>query len=192
MRNPEKKPGRSASGRGFGRLRRLRRNEDGTTAVEFAMVAVPFLALLFGIFEIALVFFGTFTLENAVERAAREIRTGQAQAAGMSLNQFKTKVCARVSALPNCMSKLVLDARSWPTFSAVSADPPSNPIKGNGDLNAANVSGWDIGGSGSVVLVRAFYKWDVIGRIPGVGLSNQTDGSRLISAIATFRNEPWQ
>ena len=36
---------------------RFARHQDGTAAVEFALVAVPFLALLFAILETALVFF---------------------------------------------------------------------------------------------------------------------------------------
>ena len=49
------------------------RDERGFTAVEFAMVAMPFLMLLFGTIAVGLYFFTTFTLENAVEKAAHRI-----------------------------------------------------------------------------------------------------------------------
>ena len=65
---------------------RIGRNTDGFTAVEFAMVIGPFLALLFAIMEVALVYFATFSLENATEQASRLIRTGQAQ--GFSAADF--------------------------------------------------------------------------------------------------------
>ncbi len=170
-------------------LRAFKKRNDGATAIEFAMVALPFFALLFGIFEVALVYFGTYTLENAVEQVAREIRTGQAQTAGMTRSQFITKVCAKVAALANCESKLQVDAQAWPTFGAMN---PGSALGQNGDLDPSKVTSWNLGQGGDVVLVRAYYPWDLIGRIPGVGLSNQSDGSRLLSAMATFRNEPFE
>ncbi len=61
-------------------VRRFARNKQGTTAVEFGLVAAPFLALLFAIIETAVVFFAGQTLETAVADTARLIMTGQAQA----------------------------------------------------------------------------------------------------------------
>ena len=58
-------------------VRRFRKNADGATAVEFGMVSVPFLGLLFAIFESAYVFFVTEALESAVADAGRKIMTGQ-------------------------------------------------------------------------------------------------------------------
>ena len=52
---------------------RLAKDTRGVTAIEFAAVGPPFLAMLFGILAVALFFFTTFSLENAVEQAARMI-----------------------------------------------------------------------------------------------------------------------
>ena len=60
-------------------MRRFARRNDGAAAVEFGMVAAPFLALMFAIMETALVFFASQTLETAVADSARLIMTGQAQ-----------------------------------------------------------------------------------------------------------------
>ena len=49
--------------------RRFARAQDGAAAVEFALVAAPFLALIFAILETALVFFAGQTLEAAVCRS---------------------------------------------------------------------------------------------------------------------------
>ena len=70
---------------GAGRLkivragRRLLRRQDGAAAVEFGLVAAPFLALIFAIMETAIVFFAGQALETAVADSARLILTGQAQ-----------------------------------------------------------------------------------------------------------------
>lgn len=172
-----------------GALKRFSQNDDGFTAVEFAIVATPFLAFIFAILEIALVYFGTFTLENAVDRAAREIRTGQAQGATLSEAQFISKICANVATFSDCNSGLEVDVRSFSSFGGIA--PPA-PFKGNGDLDASKLNKYDLGKGGDVVLVSVYYQWSLIGQIPGIGLQNQSNGSRLVSAIAAFRNEPFE
>jgi Flp pilus assembly protein TadG len=56
--------------------RRFVRQQDGSVAVEFSLVAIPFLGLTFAILETALVFFAGQTLETAVTDSARLIMTG--------------------------------------------------------------------------------------------------------------------
>ena len=75
-------------------VRRFRREDDGVTAVEFALVSVPFLGLLFAIFETAFVFFAVQGVEAAVNDAARMVMTGQVQyVSGISsAAEFKDKV----------------------------------------------------------------------------------------------------
>jgi Flp pilus assembly protein TadG len=75
-------------------LGRLLRQQDGAAAVEFSLVAAPFLALLFAIMETALVFFSGQALETAVADSARLIMTGQAQSQGLTQATFKNAVCA--------------------------------------------------------------------------------------------------
>jgi Flp pilus assembly pilin Flp len=66
-------------------LRRFARKDDGAAAIEFAMVAAPFLALVFAILETAIVFFAGQVLETATADSARLIMTGQAQKAGCKI-----------------------------------------------------------------------------------------------------------
>ena len=56
-------------------LRRFRSDRSGATAVEFAMVSVPFLGLLFAIFETAFVFLVGEGLDAATTAAAMMMRT---------------------------------------------------------------------------------------------------------------------
>src|SRR5262245_40122344 len=109
-------------------FRRFVRANDGVTAVEFAIVATPFFALMFAILETALVFFGQQTLETAVATAARQVRTGQAQAQGFSSVQFKQQICQVVVSLFDC-SKLKFDVRTYATFDSLDLDAPLNSIE---------------------------------------------------------------
>ena len=54
-------------------LRRFRRNRRGSAAVEFALVAPIFFAVLFAIIELALVFFASQILETVTQDCARLI-----------------------------------------------------------------------------------------------------------------------
>lgn len=164
----------------------LRGERDGVAAVEFGIVALPFFMLLVALIEIGLVFFGNFTLENALDRAARKIRTGEAQSAGFDAGAFKNEVCANVYAMLNCDSGLKVDVRTFDNFSGVALPPPLD-----GDGNLVEAFEFDPGNGGDIVVVRAFYEWDLIAAVPGAGLGNMAGGHRLLSATAAFRNEPF-
>ena len=58
-------------------LRRFARAREGSAAIEFGLVAAPFLALLFAIMETAFVFFAGQSLEYAASQGGRLIMTGQ-------------------------------------------------------------------------------------------------------------------
>jgi Flp pilus assembly protein TadG len=67
------------------RLRRFRRNRSGSAAVEFALVAPMFFALIFAIIETGMVFFAGQVLETAVQDGGRLIYTSQS----LTQTQFK-------------------------------------------------------------------------------------------------------
>jgi Flp pilus assembly protein TadG len=52
-------------------LKRLRRSEDGATAVEFALYSTVFFAMLFGGIYMSLLGFSAASLQSATESAAR-------------------------------------------------------------------------------------------------------------------------
>ncbi len=76
--------------------RRLIRQQDGATTIEFGLVAAPFLAMVFAIIETAVVFFAGQTLETAGADSARLIMTGQAQTQGFDQAAFKNAVCSKI------------------------------------------------------------------------------------------------
>ncbi len=56
-----------------------RRDERGSAAIEFAIIAPVFFFLMFVIAETALIFIAEQVMDNAVFETARLIRTGQVQ-----------------------------------------------------------------------------------------------------------------
>jgi Flp pilus assembly protein TadG len=168
-------------GRGFARA------DDGAAAIEFALVATPFLALIFAILETALVFFAGQTLESAATEAGRLIMTGQAQTQGFSQAAFKNAVCNDLSGgLFDCTNGVYVDVETYTSFSAINSAPP---IK-NGQLDTTNM-GYTPGGPGDIVVVRLYYQWPIYLSLLNNGLANLGNGSRLLVATAVFRNEPY-
>jgi len=169
-------------------LRRFRRNRRGSAAVEFALVAPVFFALLFAIIETAMVFFASQVLETVTQDSARQIMTGQAQtAAYKTVDDFKTNVvCPRISVLFDCKNGISVDVQSYPQFSAVSI---TAPIDGSGSFVPPN--NYDPGGSGNIVVVRLFYQWPLFVTGLGYNISNLKNNMRLLTATAAFQNEPF-
>ena len=63
------------------------RDSKGATAVEFGLIAAPFLAILAALIQTFLLFFAQSQLENAVRASARQILTGQVQTQDAGLSQ---------------------------------------------------------------------------------------------------------
>lgn len=176
-----------------GARRRLRacpliRSERGAVAVEFAMVALPFLFIVFSIFELALVLLIFSTLENGVADAARTIRTGTFQNGSTpTVSTFTTAVCNNMGWLQtDCQSKLTVDVRTLNQFSNPNLTDPYS----GGSLNSNQVT-FSTGSSGSIVVVRAWYPWSLILPTMNASLSRNNNGIALIQATTTFKNEPY-
>lgn len=167
-------------------LRRFRRNRRGSAAVEFAIVAPIFFALLFAIIETAIVFFAGQVLETVTQDSARMILTGQAQNAGYSAAQFKTYVCGKVSVLFDCANGISVDVQSYPAFSGVSV---GNPI--DAGKNFVPPNNYNPGGPGDIVVVRLFYQWPLFVTGLGLNIADLSGSKRLLTATAAFRNEPF-
>lgn len=168
--------------------RRFLRREDGAAAVEFGLVAAPFLALVFAIIETAMVFFAGQALETAGADSARLIMTGQAQTSGFDEKKFKDAVCARIYGLFNCEGGLHVDVKKFSSFASVNL---AKPIDANGNLNTGSF-GYQPGGPGDIVVVRLMYQWPVYVSLLGLNLSDMSGNKRLLMTTVAFRNEPYQ
>jgi len=167
-------------------LRRFRQNRRGSAAVEFALVAPVFFALLFAIIETSIVFFANQVLETIGQNSARTIMTGQAQTAAYTQTQFKTSVvCAQIPALFTC-ANIFVDVQSYTAFSSVSI---SSQI--DGSSNFIGTMQYSPGGPGDIVVVRLFYQWPLFVTGFGYNIANLAGSKRLLSATSALRNEPY-
>jgi len=169
-------------------MKHFARAEDGSAAVEFALVAAPFLALLFAIIETALVFFAGQTLEYAATQSGRLIMTGQADAAAYDQAAFKNAVCAQIVALFDCQNKLYVNVQKYSTFSSAST---TTPVDGSGQFDKTKM-GYQAGNPGDIVVVSLYYQWPIFVSMFSDNLATQNGGNRLLVATSVFRNEPYK
>lgn len=166
-------------------LGRFRRANKGATAIEFAMLALPFFALLSMIIESSVVFVSTSSLDSATTQAGRLIRTGQVKAANMTAAQFTAKICDNLVLLQDCTNKLKVDVRNFSTFGSATF-----PALVDADGNVTDTVVYQPGSAGDIVVVRAFYAWSIMSPL-SLGLDNVSGNKFLVNSNVAFRNEPF-
>jgi len=180
----------SGATRGLRRLIvRFGRKNDGAAAVEFAIVVVPFFAILFAIIELAFVFWAGQVLETAVHDTSRLIMTGQAQKQNFDQAKFKQELCGRVFGLFSCNTGMIIDVRTSGAFSSANMSKPT--YKQDGTIDDTGFQ-YQAGGPGDIVVVRVMYEWPLILRTFGLDLADTPSGKRLLMSAVAFRNEPYQ
>jgi Flp pilus assembly protein TadG len=157
----------------------------GATAVEFGLVAAPFIALLVAILQVGVVLIAQAVLQTATSQAARLIMTGQAQNQGMSATQFQNQVCTDTTPLFNCAG-IYVNVQTYATFGSIQL----NNFISNGKFNTGSMQ-YTPGGPGDIVVTQAFYQWPVFLAPLGFNLSNISGNKLLIVGTAAFRNEPY-
>ena len=172
-------------------LRRFHRDRRGSAAVEFALIATPFFALLFAIIETSTVFFAGQVLETGLQDSARLLYTHQAQDAGMTAQQFKDDLCARVAVLMTC-SIIGVDVKFYTAGTAITI---TDPIDGSGNYDSSGFAyQTPPSGSTATVVARAFYQWPLYVTGLGYNIANigrsGTSPKRLLAATAAFHVEP--
>jgi Flp pilus assembly protein TadG len=180
------RPAQKEGGKPRRLARRLRMDRRGAAMVEFALLMLPFFILVFGIFEVGLVTWGGLELDNATNDAARLVRTGRAQSGNYDANRLKQEVCARVSLLFDCTSKLRLDVRTFASFGSMTAPQPLNA-----QGNVQDKFSYQPGGAEQIVLVSTWYEWPLLNIVSSMSLGNMASGNRLLQASAAFQNEPF-
>jgi Flp pilus assembly protein TadG len=180
-------------------IQRFARDESGTTAVEFGIIALPFTALLIGMMMVCIYYFKVLEVENAVYQAARDLRVGNLQQGlgaynGLSgdalKDAFKQSICNRMSNPADCFTNIRVMVQSSSAFSSAT-EPSCKDGSGNLISNSAANSGFNAGGASSVVVVTGCYQWDFGGPMPFLTGGSLANGAYLIQASSAARTEPY-
>jgi Flp pilus assembly protein TadG len=167
-------------------LRRLLHNNSGASAIEFAIIAPAFIAMLVAIIQIAFVFLAQDGLETGAESAGRILMTGQAQRANMTAAQFRSATCNALPPFLKC-SNLMIDVTTVSSFSGASTGAPTIAYDSSG--NVTNSFSYSMGTQGAIVVVRLFYLWPVAPGPLGFNLANQPGNQRLLASTSVLKSE---
>lgn len=182
------------------------RREQGATAVEFGLIAFPFLFSLAAAFAIGMNFYMSVSLDFATRKAARDLMTGNAQTGGYTASQFQSNICAALPSMFSCANVFVnvttLTAPAYvstltspyhsPYYNYLNATqsgltPPALNTTGNNFTTTATVGGcW-------LVVVEAVYPAPyLLGFLTPTGAATY-NGSKvsLLMSAATFMTEPY-
>lgn len=193
------------------------RRHNGQTTVEFALIALPFFAILFATIDYAQIYFYQNSLENAMRETARFTTAGrivplynpdgtQALETNGALvmpkaisgpgGEASRYTCARWWFLSNCIISIPLSNITITSAPALPGVPPITTTNSLGRLTLQNTNGGDaFKGPGNVndyVQIRAHF---TIGTItPGLGYLNGYNhggwNSYDVNVSTIVKNEP--
>ena len=194
----------------------VRRDRQGTVALEFAIVGPAFIALLLAILYTMCIYLAQQMLETAAQSAGRLLLTGVAQTSrmangnvGMSAADFKNAICNGASGtdangqsftipvlLPPMLtcSRLTVNVTSATSYNVSNTAAPTFTYDSNGVLTSTNTGyNYQTGGDGKnrIVVVQLIYLWPT-GRGPlGLNLINEPNGNRKLVATSVFTTEDY-
>lgn len=169
------------------RLRRFFvKDEEGATAVEFAMIGAPFFALIGFMLLGGHILWISQSMDTSVQSVSRQIRTGQAQAAAMGMAQFRNAVCSSIAmAEADCRANLIVDVRRFDSPENINFNPPRN----NGSIDQ-QAGAFQIGDREDYVIVKVYLAVEYFSQLASLfGTGHDLDFH--LSATAAFRNEPF-
>jgi Flp pilus assembly protein TadG len=162
------------------------RDKKGVTTIEFAVLALPFFALIAAILETSLVFMASNIFESALHDTARLIRTGQAHEEDYDIEKFRASMCSRTFGMFDC-SAIKINVREVASFSVANIVDPIDP-----DTNEWTLTeGFNAGQRRTIMVAEAYYKWDTMFNIMGFNLATMSDNTLLMGSAQVFRNEPF-
>ena len=171
--------------RGWKRWTRFKRNDNGTAAIEFAIVAMPFLLIIFGILEFSFMFVGERVIHASTQDAARLVRTGQIRIADGEAS-FRAAVCEdTLMTLFDC-DKLHINVQEIPIF----GPPPALSFNADGTIDVTDFE-FAPGGQASLNIVQLYYDWPLFVNWGGMGITHWSADRQeaLLGTTHAFMNE---
>lgn len=172
------------------RRSRFLRCRSGSSAVEFALIAPLFFALTFSVIEAGYFFFAESAVEAANAKAARLIRTGQAQTNSISRDAFFDEICEVVELFGDCEERLTVDVARFSTFAELAADIAA-PVCRDADPDALDAIPYNAGAARDIVRVRVCYMHKSFNPGLGLNLERAAGGAVKMFSTSIFRNEPY-
>lgn len=167
------------------------KESKASAAVEFSLLAIPYITLVLVTIEISLMFASATLLEGATGSASRLIRTGQIQQAvatggGVNAEQmFRDQLCGYMTVLIDCTEVTV---ESIPMANYTDFGDVGIQFDADGDVVG---QGFATGASNDKVLVRVSYRYSLMTPLAGQLLGGP-DSSLLFVSTIVLQTEPYE
>ncbi len=193
--------------RRIARCKRFANREDGSMAVEFAVISPVLFLLIMGLVEVGLILSAQNILESATYLASRAGRTGYVANNKTQEETIRETLEERASLLFDSqrlsINSLNMTNSAYSDYSNIGEPEPWVDANGNGAWdygeNFTDVNGngaWDddqgrsgAGTSGQVVVYTVTYPWRLF--TPLIGYVIGENGIVNLSARAVVKNEPY-
>lgn len=180
----------------------LLKNNDGVTAIEFALISPAFLLMVMGMIEFGVIMLAQNVMEGATFSASRLGKTGFV-AENISREQTIYNEIEKRAGTMLDMTQLVITSKAYSGFGEVGDPEPfidanANGVRDSGenytDVNGNGVYDTDVGTvglgeAGEVVVYTANYPWHIatplLKNLVGV------EGIINLSARTVVQNEPY-
>lgn len=175
-------------------VRRFARAQDGVTVVEFSLLIVPFLLIVFATIEVGVSFAARQVISNATESVARKLQTAgkigeiQIKDAPISEEALRTELCQQMQFMvaagcPNLSFNLG-------TYDGFDKVPTDDILDVEGRLTRTGISGTS--GTSTINQLNVVYAWPLLTNILYLVKSPHAAGGTMpLFATVTWQNEPF-
>jgi Flp pilus assembly pilin Flp len=185
-----------------GRTRALRRDQRGTTAVEFALIGTVLVFLLTGIVEFSLIMVVNNSLDASTSISSRVGKTGFVDTNKSREQTILEEIDRRIGSLID-VNDVHITSESYAQFDQIGKPEPWNDANHNGvpdpgEFTDINGNGeWDadmgkdgFGGSDDVVVYTITYDWHVLTPLLSHVIGGN-DGAITLKTTWVVKNEPF-
>lgn len=175
---------------------------NGATAIEFAIISIPFMALVGSCLESGFNYYGQEILEQAVTEAGRKIYTGQFQMANagitdttMLLDNFRNVLCLtngqpRITTF-SCKDVKISISKAASFNAATPVQPTiTDPKTGTSDWNPSFPS-YSCARGSDIVVIQVAIDVPVYFSFLGSNSEKLPNRRRIIQAATVFQVEPY-
>ena len=181
-------------------LRRLWRDDAGTTAIEFAFIALGVVYLMVGIIEFAMAMTVGNSLEAATNLSSRLGKTGYVDEDAVTQEQTILDEVERRAGPMIDMTKIEITHEVYNDFDSLTNPDLLEDKNADGDTDDAgewtDVDGdgfkdgaEGVGAAGNIVVYQILYPWQVF--TPLIGNVIGDDGVINLVAYSVVKNEPY-
>lgn len=172
------------------RASRMRREESGSSTVEFVILFPMFMAIFFAGFESGYMMLRTVMLERSVDIAVRQLRLGTPEPP--SFVEFKGQICANTFFVQNCddVVQVQLEPVNMTTWGPLGGPARCRDVEST--IDPFDQTSYSVGLNNELMMVRVCALFRPMFPTTGLGLKMQYDGQRNYAIVVTtaFVNEP--